>query len=688
MIRFCDKEVCCVTENQMDWQQMVDYFLDFNMSERIYVLDEGGKYVGRIDYDSLFGEYSKTAIKKEKVTLKGGKDIYITKDCVILDEKIWENGRRYFTFFPEGLLPVLNEQHELICFAWNDEEANRELRMLDELSRCKGALDFKSVFSDAECVLVNNFNELAYYLVQYLKKIAMPVNVSGEFWDKFGIWQKTEVLDYKNYVIDGERRLGIQQQQAVFRESVSADFECIDRIYEENLIRGIIKDVSGDLQYFINCLKGKKIIITEIGESALNTYDLLLGYGLDIYCFVSEDADEFGKILFGKEVKERTELIDDLDSFVFVSSQGRNSAWGGDNGEVDFYHYLGCKRNENYFLIQDYVEIPDNGFLNILSHLLEQTNKMVILAGDFLLCRRLGQVLQTRNEKAGERIAYFDILGEYQGMKKGLRCIQKAKIREDAVCLLLLPDYSSCLAETCGQYYPYRIEIKKKYLNQAILKQLLDITDYPINNAVFRENNILSISNTTDFKVKRIVIGSIEHYCGNFFFRGILDNHPQILMMEYSYISENLFSLCIRLAMEKAEDILPLLWKLNDEESKYGQHYEWLAEWEEDKRYNFNQYMSELLKQREFFSSQELFVIIHIAYAKAWGRKVENISDMVIYWEPHSIARPQMEKYAAWLGKLCTLTGYIVNMVRDDFRRKGSSLSNYGDSGWHSFHKK
>ena len=37
------------------------------------------------------------------------------------------------------------------------------------------------------------------------------------------------------------------------------------------------------------------------------------------------------------------------------------------------------KRNENYFLIQDYVEIPDNGFLNILSHLLEQTNKMVIL---------------------------------------------------------------------------------------------------------------------------------------------------------------------------------------------------------------------------------------------------------------------------------------------------------------------
>lgn len=28
MIRFCDKEICCVAEDEMDRQQMVTYFLN------------------------------------------------------------------------------------------------------------------------------------------------------------------------------------------------------------------------------------------------------------------------------------------------------------------------------------------------------------------------------------------------------------------------------------------------------------------------------------------------------------------------------------------------------------------------------------------------------------------------------------------------------------------------------------
>ncbi len=681
MIRFCDKEICCVTENQMDWQQMVDYFLDYGMDEKIYFLDGEGKYVGRIDYNSLFGMRLEKAINKEKVILEGNKDIWIDKDCAVLDEKIWENGRKYFAYFPESLLPVLNKEHELICFACNDEEANREIRMLDEVTACKDALDFREIFPDTECVSVNGFNELAYYFVQYLKKMDMPVNVSGEFWDLFGTWEQTQVPDYKNYTVNGEKRFGKLEEQAAFRESASAEFECIDQIYEENIVRGLIKDEGGDFQYCRDCLAGKKIVITETDEISLDAYDLLLGYGLDIYCFISKNPADFGKMLFGKEVKKRPEVMEDREDLVFVSAQGKYSAWGGVLGEADFYHYLGFKRNESYFLLQDYLEIPDNGYLNILNHILENTNKKLILTGDFWLSLKLGQALEAEHRQMQERIVYYDMFGEYQERKEGLGWIDKRKISEGDICLLMLPEYSCNYEEEYG--YGYRSEMKKKYLKQAELDQLLDIADYPINNAFFRGKNLIPESEKiTELKVKRIVVGAIEYKNGNFFFKGLVDNHPQILMMEYCYISENFYSLCIRLAMEKAENILSLLWKLNDMECRYGYHYEWLAEWEDDKKRQFNESMKKYLGKKEVFTSQELFVMIHIAYAEAWGKNMDNISNMVIYWEPHSVGRPQLEKYAEWLCGESILEGCVVNMTRDDFKRRGSGLSSYENIGW------
>jgi hypothetical protein len=177
-----------------------------------------------------------------------------------------------------------------------------------------------------------------------------------------------------------------------------------------------------------------------------------------------------------------------------------------------------------------------------------------------------------------------------------------------------------------------------------------------------------------ELEVKRIVIGSIDIKVA-IFFKGILDNHPQILMMEYCYISENFYSLCIRLSTEKSENILSLIWKLNDAECVYGYHYEWLAEWEDDKRRRFSESMEKYLGKKEVFTSQELFVMMHIAYAEAWGRNLDNISDMIIYWEPHSVVRPQLEKYAEWLCRECALEGYVINMIRDEFKRRGSGLS-------------
>lgn len=36
--------------------------------------------------------------------------------------------------------------------------------------------------------------------------------------------------------------------------------------------------------------------------------------------------------------------------------------------------------------------------------------------------------------------------------------------------------------------------------------------------------------------------------------------------------------------------------------------------------------------EKEYFTSWELFVIIHIAFAKMQGKKVEDMSKLIIYW--------------------------------------------------------
>lgn len=43
------------------------------------------------------------------------------------------------------MIPVVDKERNLLCFAYQDEEANRELRMLDELFNHKNALSFEGV---------------------------------------------------------------------------------------------------------------------------------------------------------------------------------------------------------------------------------------------------------------------------------------------------------------------------------------------------------------------------------------------------------------------------------------------------------------------------------------------------------------------------------------------------------------
>ncbi len=303
-------------------------------------LKENGEYVGRITYDSLLGNDMENAVNRE---------------FVVLDHEIWKNGRAYFKknqkeFGGVELLPVLDRTHRLLCFAYEDVWANRELRMLDELSDCSGALDFRDVYPEYDCVTIRGCNELAFSFAEYLVERGISVRTEGMLWEGLthegACVQEGQYLDFRRLVIYGEG-LGPQEERIELRNSVSAEFECIERIYEENVRKGFIRNTKGSFEDILDRLCGKQICSLDIGERSLDAYDLLLGYGIDICCFICEEQEEQGRELFGKRIIKSIEAIESLKDAVFINPASKHSMWG--TAELDLYSYMGFKRNESFF---------------------------------------------------------------------------------------------------------------------------------------------------------------------------------------------------------------------------------------------------------------------------------------------------------------------------------------------------
>lgn len=155
MIRFCDKEICCVTEEQLDRQQLLEYFINGHRSELVCVLDKEGKFKGSITYLALLGRELADSINQ---------------NYLILDETIWEKGHQCLEGYPvqfgvETMVPVVDQEGNLLCFAYQDYEANQELRMLDELGKHKSASGFADIYPQYDSVIIHGCNELAYYFI-------------------------------------------------------------------------------------------------------------------------------------------------------------------------------------------------------------------------------------------------------------------------------------------------------------------------------------------------------------------------------------------------------------------------------------------------------------------------------------------------------------------------------------------
>ena len=490
---------------------------------------------------------------------------------------------------------------------------------------------------------------------------------------------ENEVLDYQTLHIYAE---GIEprDKNEKLRHSVSAEFECIDRIYEENILEGIIGDAEGGWDAALQILRGKPIGILGVDKNSLDAYNLLLAYEIDICCFISDNQSQYDTYLLGKRVMGREEAAINWGGgeLVFIGVEHKNSAWGF--GGTNKYHYLGYPRNRRFFLLRDYFEDIPNGMLHILKRYTMHLGNRLIFVGDERLCFMIKCLL---NDKIipEDKLVFCDIFEEYTSSKKKMSRIGNEEIQNNDICLLVLPEYNGCMVnEKTG--ITYRKKLENKYKEELRKHGITYVLEYhPENNDLLKEYKTTDDGNVLNLKSGKIVIGAINSCSGNVLFNGILDNHPDILIMSDTFLSRNLYSICERLAWEPSDLVLSIFWDILEKELP---HYTDYQEYSQDKRDVlshicreipqkdiFNQCMKQILAQKERFSSQELFVALHIAYAKMFGKEVKKISDAVIYWEPHNVPRDQCEEYLKWLSGIGA-EGFIVNIVRNAYIRAGS----------------
>lgn len=218
MIRFCDKEVFCVKADQLDRGELFCYFLNGHREDMLCVIDDDGKYKGNITYVSLLNSNS---LLESIQTAK-----------VIMDESIWIRGRKYFAEYEKlgdelVMLPVVDENNQLLCFAYQDEDANREIRQLRELSECEDALTFHDIFPQYDLVTIWECNELAYYFVKYLQKVGVSVVVKGMFWEKFD-----------NFAFLGGGESGLSEFKYLFRRNMGKESKS-ERIFAAKCVCGV-----------------------------------------------------------------------------------------------------------------------------------------------------------------------------------------------------------------------------------------------------------------------------------------------------------------------------------------------------------------------------------------------------------------------------------------------------------------
>lgn len=345
-------------------------------------------------------------------------------------------------------------------------------------------------------------------------------------------------------------------------------------------------------------------------------------------------------MLLGKRVTAIAETLHDGEDVVFIEVYGKDSAWG--NSYVELFDYYGYERNERFFLINDYTDVSCSNLVHVLR------GKSVFLTGDERLCKILAEYL--------EDIEHGDIELQYAEM------LQDGMVTEkDIVCAVYLW-YGLDALDRRGQVLgEYLASVSYTgYFSRAKVFAVIDRYRTEYIGKYHAERLI----------PKGILINDTHSYSGNVFFKGIMDGHPDILLLQYDTFSNNLLGYCMRLSVEKSENILSDLESMLQEELGPEELRRAFPFWDK-----FQGSMERWLSDRESFTSQELFVIFHAAYAEMmYGQRITDVSQKVIYCDPHWTGVTERPALAEWLDSE-GINVQLVTIRRDQIRWLYSRMS-------------
>ncbi|MDE7282482.1 MAG: hypothetical protein K2N85_02675, partial [Lachnospiraceae bacterium] len=168
--------------------------------------------------------------------LEKNNDVAINDNSLIIDSSLWQNCRNIIQTYEQKqnylicLFPIRNVSGELIAYGYQDNEANRERRMLKELAETEHALQFTDIFPEYKEVIIWGCNELAFFFAEYLKRLGIVVSVIGQYWDYYG-YESCDLQNLmgNNSLIVYAEGIPLQNQDLyeIVKRSVSPEFECI-----------------------------------------------------------------------------------------------------------------------------------------------------------------------------------------------------------------------------------------------------------------------------------------------------------------------------------------------------------------------------------------------------------------------------------------------------------------------------
>ena len=411
--------------------------------------------------------------------------------------------------------------------------------------------------------------------------------------------------------------------------SASPQFECINHIYEENILAGNVEDAEGDFSNMLEKLKGKNVIILGMDAKAQDAYDLLLAHGIDIRSFAVENLQGVRrKRLLGKRLITLAEVLRDEVNSVFVEVHNKDSAWG--NKDVELFDYYGYERNEKFFVMRDYKDIP---FSN-LTHVLK--GKSVIFTGDERLCK---------------------ILSEY------LIDIEQGEIK-----IQYMPQFQEGIAKETDILCPaWSYTGEGVYENGDLPEDIISLsfTDYFLRVDVFVQVEKYKLCCADKYTIKELmpkgILINVTFYSnGNVFLKGLVDGHPNILSIPFNVFEDNLFIYCIRLSLEDPKDIIDILRELLEKEVGESELKQVFPDWD-----RFRTSLEYRLSFGERFTSQELFVMFYISYVEMLsGEKITNLEQKVIYFDPHHFLVTKRTCLAEWL-ESDTINVQMITLRRD-----------------------